>query len=64
MAELQGIVKPTTVYVKERKTVVQLLQELNLSTDHVVLVEGRRLSLDDFIDPDDTIIILPLIAGG
>ncbi|MHA1771602.1 MAG: hypothetical protein ACTSYL_05325 [Candidatus Thorarchaeota archaeon] len=64
MAELQGIVKPTTVYVRERKTVTQLLQELNLSTDHVVLVEGKRLSLDDFVDPEDTIIVLPLIAGG
>ncbi len=64
MSETQGLVKPTPVVVTERKTVAQLLRDLKLSTNHVVLVEGRRLSPDDYVDPEDPVIVLPLIAGG
>jgi sulfur carrier protein ThiS len=44
--------------------VAQLLAELELSIDHVVLVDGKKMSLDSVIQENDTIIILPLIAGG
>ena len=60
----QKTVRPTTIVVTERKTVADLLQELDLSRDHVVLSGGRRLSLDDIVDEDDTVVILPLITGG
>lgn len=46
------------------KTVSELLQELSLSTDHVVLIDGKRMNLDDVIEKNDLVIVLPLIAGG
>ncbi|MFX0056130.1 MAG: hypothetical protein ACFFAX_12035 [Promethearchaeota archaeon] len=52
------------VTVEETKTARQLLEELNLSTDHVVLVEGKRMELDDLLDENTLVIVLPLIAGG
>ncbi len=64
LAQLHKIVSPTTLAVTERKTVAQLLHELNLSDKHVVLVDGKRLTLNDYVDEDDTIIVLPLITGG
>jgi len=64
LSGVQKTVRPTTVVVTERKTVADLLQELDLSRDHVVLSGGRRLSLDDIVDEDDTVVILPLITGG
>ncbi len=48
----------------ETKTVAQLLAELNLSDNHVVLVDGERQSLDAILNEHDTVIVLPLIAGG
>jgi sulfur carrier protein ThiS len=56
--------KLTRITVTETKTVAQLLAELELSIDHVVLVDGKKMSLDSVIQENDTIIILPLIAGG
>ncbi|MFW9804995.1 MAG: hypothetical protein ACFFFC_20270 [Candidatus Thorarchaeota archaeon] len=52
------------VIVEETKTARQLLDELDLSTDHVVLVEGKRMELDDLLDENTLVIVLPLIAGG
>ena len=52
------------VNVEESKTVAQLLFELELSTDHVILVDGKRVPLDFQIDQNEDVIILPLIAGG
>ena len=49
---------------EERKTVDELLQELELSTDHIVLVDGKRMNPDDIIQENDLVIVLPLIAGG
>jgi len=64
LSGVQKTVRPTTVVVTERKTVADLLQELDLSKDHVVLSGGRRLGLDEIVDEDDTVVILPLITGG
>ena len=52
------------VTVEESKTARELLVDLELSTDHVVLVEGKRIELDDVIDENTLVIVLPLIAGG
>ncbi|MFW9849923.1 MAG: hypothetical protein ACFFF4_12360 [Candidatus Thorarchaeota archaeon] len=48
----------------ETKTVAELLFELNLTKDHVVLVEGSRMELDDILYENDSVIVLPIIAGG
>ena len=56
--------KLTKIIVTETKTVAQLLAELELSTDHVVLIDGKKMNLDSMIQENDTVIILPLIAGG
>ncbi len=50
--------------ISETKTVAQLLEELNLSHDHVVLVDGERQNLDSILHENETVIVLPLIAGG
>ena len=52
------------VTVEESKTVAQLLLELELSTDHVVLVDGKRVPLDFQIEKNESVVVLPLIAGG
>ena len=38
------------IEVTEAKTVAQLLQELKISNNHVVLVDGKLAALDDIID--------------
>ncbi len=50
--------------VTETKTVAQLLDELSLSHDHVVLVDGERQALDALLRENDTVVVLPIIAGG
>ncbi len=50
--------------VTESKTVAQLLQELDLSEDHVVLVNGERRDIDSVLQENESVIVLPLIAGG
>ena len=50
--------------VTEPKTVAELLVELNLSDDHVVLIEGKRVSLDYEIQENENVVVLPRIAGG
>ena len=52
------------VLVEESKTVAQLLLELELSKDHIVLVDGKRVPLDFRINENESVVILPLIAGG
>lgn len=52
------------IIVTETKTVGELLSELGLSKDHVVLIAGKRVSLDFEIQENDQVIVLPLIAGG
>ncbi|MGY5858616.1 MAG: hypothetical protein RTU63_04550 [Candidatus Thorarchaeota archaeon] len=52
------------IKVEESKTVAQLLFELELSTNHVVLADGKRVLLDYQIDQNEDVVILPLIAGG
>jgi sulfur carrier protein ThiS len=50
--------------VTEPKTVAELLIELDLSDDHVVLVEGKRVPLNYEIQENESVVILPRIAGG
>lgn len=52
------------ITLSEPKTVAELLFELNLSVEHIVLVDGRRVDLNFQIQENDSVIILPLIAGG
>ncbi|MHA2004122.1 MAG: hypothetical protein ACW975_05635 [Candidatus Thorarchaeota archaeon] len=52
------------ITVEESKTARELLVDLKLSADHVILVEGKRIELDDVIDENTLVIVLPLIAGG
>lgn len=48
----------------EPKTVAELLVELDLSDDHVVLIGGKRASLDYEIQENESVVVLPRIAGG
>ncbi|RDE15515.1 MAG: hypothetical protein C4K49_06105 [Candidatus Thorarchaeota archaeon] len=57
-------IRATLVEVTSTKTVADLLHELNLSTDHVVLVDGQRLELDALVNENDRVVVLPLITGG
>ena len=50
--------------VMEPKTVAELLIELGLSDDHVVLIEGKRVSPNYEIQENESVIVLPRIAGG
>ena len=50
--------------VTEPKTVAELLVELDLSDDHVVLIEGKQVSLDYEIQENENVVVLPRIAGG
>ena len=52
------------IIVEESKTVAELLVDLELSTDHVVLVDGKRVPLDFQINENESVVILPLITGG
>ncbi len=52
------------ITVEESKTARELLVDLELSMDHVVLVEGKRMELDEVIDENTLVIVLPIIAGG
>ena len=50
--------------VEESQTVAELLHHLELSNDHVVLVDGKRVPLDFQIGENESVVVLPLIAGG
>ena len=52
------------IEVTETKTVAQLLQELEISSNHVVLVDGKLATLDDIVDESNKVVVLPLIAVG
>ena len=52
------------VIVTSQKTVAELLRELDISDDHVVLVNGKQMDLDFQLKESDKVVILPKIAGG
>ncbi|MFW9800620.1 MAG: MoaD/ThiS family protein [Candidatus Thorarchaeota archaeon] len=56
--------KAKHVTVSEKMTVRELLEELNLSLDHVVLMDGKKMSLDTILEEHAVVVVLPLIAGG
>ncbi len=64
MASISQKTRIRELNLTESKTVAQLLDELDLSHDHIVLVDGKRLSLDNVVDENETVVVLPLIAGG
>ncbi|TFG31837.1 hypothetical protein EU528_05090 [Candidatus Thorarchaeota archaeon] len=64
MSDVLKVKQILTINVEESKTVAQLLFELELSKDHVVLVDGKRVPLDFHINENESVVILPLIAGG
>jgi sulfur carrier protein ThiS len=67
VAQLSGTLEQSKIHelvLEESKTVAQLLTELGLSTEHVVLVNGERQALDAVLQEHDSVIVLPLIAGG
>jgi sulfur carrier protein ThiS len=67
VAQLSGTLEQSKIHelvLEESKTVAQLLAELGLSTEHVVLVNGERQALDAVLQEHDSVIVLPLIAGG
>lgn len=64
LTQVLRTIRATMVEVTSTKTVADLLHELNLSTDHVVLVDGQRLKLDALVHENDRVIVLPLITGG
>ena len=54
-----------TYKVKTARTVSDLLKELKLETKFfAILVNGKRVSLENMIDEGSEITILPKIAGG
>ncbi len=56
--------KAKHVTVSKRTTVRELLEELSLSLDHVVLMDGKRMSLETVLEENAVVVVLPLIAGG
>ncbi|MHA1672368.1 MAG: MoaD/ThiS family protein [Promethearchaeota archaeon] len=55
----------TTYVAHKSHTVTEMLTKLHLEMKHfAILVNGKRVSLEDVIEPQDEIIILPKIAGG
>lgn len=52
------------IIVTEPKTVAELLLELDLSDDHVVLIDGKRVAPDYQIQENASVVVLPRIAGG
>ncbi len=53
------------IKVTRKQTVAELLKELNLADSFLaVLVDGTKADLNDEINENQKIIILPKIAGG
>ncbi|RLI56313.1 MAG: thiamine biosynthesis protein ThiS [Candidatus Thorarchaeota archaeon] len=52
------------VVMEESMMVSELLDKLNLSADHVVLVDGKQVQADFVLKKDDNVVVLPKIAGG
>ena len=51
--------------VKEKRTVKDLLHDLNLDDKYfAILVDGKKASLDTEIAEGQSIVVLPRIAGG
>ena len=44
--------------------VKQLLEELGLSEDYAVFVDGKKANLDSHVNEGSFVIVLPRIAGG
>lgn len=64
MSEIIGEKFIQRITVTEPKKVAELLIELGLSTNHVVLIDGKRVPLTFEIQENDSVVVLPLIAGG
>ena len=64
MSEKKNLVQ--SIVLKEKKTLEELINYLRLDTRfHAVIVNGKRINkLDEVIDEESKIIILPKIRGG
>ncbi|NVM02336.1 MAG: MoaD/ThiS family protein [Candidatus Helarchaeota archaeon] len=54
-----------TIQVKKKKTVSDLLKELNIKDNFfAILVNGKRAVMNQVLVPEDKILVLPKIKGG
>lgn len=57
--------KTITHKLKEKITLIQLLNELNISTNSVILVKNNKIALEDSeIENTDSLKILSVVSGG
>ena len=68
MSELQKLNRTsniTTYRAKNNQKVQDMLKKLNLELNFfAILVNGKRVGINQEIQKDDEIVILPKIAGG
>ena len=68
MSELQKINQTSNIAVYRAikgQTVKEMLRKLNLESNFIaVLVNGRRVMLNQEIKKNDEIVVLPKISGG
>jgi sulfur carrier protein ThiS len=64
LSDTQSRPRTRKLIVTEPKTVAELLIELDLHDDHVVLIGGKKVPLDYQIQENETVVVLPRIAGG
>ena len=54
-----------TIQIKKKKTVDELLKELNINKNYfAVLVNSKRADENQILFPEDKVIVLPKIRGG
>lgn len=54
-----------TIQVKKKKTVSDLLKELNIKDSFfAILVNGKKADMNQVLVPEDKILVLPKIKGG
>ncbi|MEA2071928.1 MAG: hypothetical protein U9O98_11655 [Asgard group archaeon] len=51
---------------KEKIKLREYLQQVGLERidKHTILVNGRKTSIEDFVEKNDEIIVLPILRGG
>ena len=63
--KIEEVSSMTTYRVKNRQKVIDALQKLNLESKYfVVLINGKKVEINDEVFENDEILILPRIAGG
>ncbi len=63
--KIEEVSSMTTYRVKNPQKVYDVLKKLNLETKYfVVLINGKKVEPNDYVEKNDEILILPRIAGG